>query len=61
MSHFDMAGNSNKQKRLEEDFDRVAVAPEKNPNTVMRLQGVDHSPAVQGKIDFGKLRAKEQQ
>lgn len=57
-NYYDKSGNSAKRTRLEMEFDKVVNAPSKKPNSVMLREGVDHTPAVQGKVDFGKLRAK---
>lgn len=57
--YFEMNGNGNKRRRLEQEFEKVTQARPKAPNKVMLIHGVDHTPAVQGKVDFSKLRAKQ--
>lgn len=57
LHYFEKSSNLAKRKRLDDDFEQVANAAEKQPNKVMRQHGVDHTPAVRGMIDFSKLKA----
>lgn len=56
---FDAKRSKAKRARIDDVLETTKNAPEKAPNKHMRKTGDDHTPTVQGFVNFGKLRATQ--